>query len=264
MPTYALLGATGSTGSAIIQQLLVQPPKDLTLKVFVRSPAKLRKAFPDIDRTTVFKVEITEGTPSDSAALQSCLRGADVIFACIGTNESTPNVSIIHETADAVVKALEARKTSEGTDYKAPTLIQLRSMSVNKTLSKHEPYLLRNMVWFCFYYAYSDIVRACEQVIEPAAARSVLKYIYVDPPALHDPDRTAPPTGHELLMEDGGRAPKGEITYADLGAAFCEAAERREELAGKAVAPSATGPVKLTWGILMGYMVTGIKGRVWG
>jgi hypothetical protein len=54
------------------------------------------------------------------------------------------------------------------------------------------------------------------------------------------------------------------LSYADLGAAFCEVAERRDEFAGKAVAVTATGTVNQTWRTLVGFMATGAKGRIWG
>ena len=52
--------------------------------------------------------------------------------------------------------------------------------------------------------------------------------------------------------------------YADLGAAFCEVAERRAEFREQAVLVSSVGKVTETWGILAGYLSRGAKGRVWG
>ena len=52
--------------------------------------------------------------------------------------------------------------------------------------------------------------------------------------------------------------------YADLGAAFCEVAERREEFKGQAVLVSSVGEVTETWGVLAGYLSQGAVGRVWG
>ncbi len=105
MPTYALLGATGSTGSAILRCLLSQPPKHLTLNIFVRSRSKLRKAFPDLESTTAFKANIIEGIPSDTTATQECLKDVNVVMACIGSNYSTPGISLIYDTATAIIDA---------------------------------------------------------------------------------------------------------------------------------------------------------------
>jgi len=64
------------------------------------------------------------------------------------------------------------------------------------------------------------------------------------------------------LILDETQAPA--LSYADLGAAFCEVAERRDEFVGKAVGVTATGPVNHTVGTLVGYMAVGVKGRIWG
>jgi uncharacterized protein YbjT (DUF2867 family) len=86
MPVYALLGATGSTGSAILRCLIVQLPREHNLNVLVRDKSKLLKWFPDIESTTAFEINIVEGRPSDGTALQECLRDVDVIMACIAAN----------------------------------------------------------------------------------------------------------------------------------------------------------------------------------
>lgn len=264
MPTYALLGATGSTGSAILRSLLSQPPEHLTLHVFVRSRSKLLKAFPDLESTTSFKVNIIEGTPSDPLAVQQCLQDVDVVMACIGTNHSTPGTSLMHDTAAAIVDALTIHRKSRGAAYKPPTVLQLRSASLNPALKAHQPWLAQQVAPFCFHHVYQDLERACKLYTAAAAAAAespaLLHYVFLDPPAIHDPDGTTP-TGYRLVLDE---KQEQALSYADLGAAFCEVARRREEFAGKAVGISATGRVNLTVGTLMGYMATGLKGRVWG
>lgn len=264
MPTtYALLGATGSTGKAIIRSLLKQSPEDLTLKVFVRSSSKLHNAFPDLDNNTSFKTEIIEGTPDNHLALQKCLQDAEVIFACIATNEATAGMSLAYDVAGAIINALKHNKEKSASTYKTPTILQLRSASVNTNLKPSEPFVSRHMAGFCFYHIYADIERACELFIRSAEETpGLLKYIWVDPPSIHDSEGTTA-TGHRLLL---GNDTKQEpaLMYADLGNAMCEVAERRVELEGQEVGVSATGKVNETWGVLMGYMFSGFKSRVWG
>jgi len=261
MPTYALLGATGSTGSAILRCLLSQPPEHLTLNLFVRSRSKLHKAFPDLESTTAFKTNIIEGIPSDATATQECLKDVDVVMACIGANESTRGMSIIYDTTAAIINALQVHQRTRGSAYKTPTLIQLRSASLNPIFSAALPWIGRNMASFCFYYVYEDLARAGKLLASAVADSPELsRYIFVDPPSIHDADGRTP-TGHKLIL-DGKQEPA--LSYADLGAAFCEVAERREEFAGKAVGVTATGHVNLTWGTLVGYMGTGAKSRIWG
>jgi len=261
MPTYALLGATGSTGSAIVRSLLSKSPKDLTLNIFVRSRSKLLKAFPDLESKTAFKINFFEGTPSDTTATQECLKDVDVVMACIGSNLSTPGITIIYDTATAIIDALEVHRKTQGSAYRTPTIIQLRSVSLNPTYKAATPWLAHKFVTFCFHYVYADLDRACKLFASTAASSpGLLNYIFVDPPSIHDADGTTP-TGYELML-DGKQEPA--LSYADLGAAFCELAERKDEFAGKEVCVSATGAVNLTWGVLVGYMATGIKGRIWG
>ena len=260
MPTYALLGATGSTGSAIIRSLLSYPPKDLTLNVLVRSKAKLLKAFPDLEATAAFRAYIVEGTSSDSTAMRECLDNVDVIFCCIGSNEPRVGMSLIYDTATVVIEALKYQQKDQDSAYVPPTVIQLRSASLNKTLKAKAGWFAPNMAWFFFYHAYLDLDKACKLFeSESVESPKLLDLIVVDPPSIHDPDGTVP-TGHKLILDDYQHP---SLSYADLGVAFCEVAERREEFVGQAVGVTATGKVTETWGVLMGYMASGMKARMW-
>lgn len=260
MPKYALLGATGSTGSAIIRRLLSEPPNDLTLNVFVRSRPKLLKAFPDLGATSSFAINIVEGTHSDGQAMGECLRDVEVVLACIGTNEPTPGMTLVYDTSSSILKALKEHRKTQGSGYKNPTVIQLRTSSLNPYAAM--PWFARNMAHFTFYHIYSDLKRACELYASTAAASpGLLSYIFVDPPSIHDADGTTP-TGYKLFLEVAKEKQEPAISYADLGAAFCEIAERKEEFAEKGVFVSATGTVNLTWGPLMGYMRKGLKSRI--
>ena len=261
MPTYALLGATGSTGSAILRYLLSQPPKHLTLNIFVRSRSKLRKAFPDLESTTAFETNIIEGLPSHTTATQECLKDVDVVMACIGSNYSTPGMSLIYDTVTAIIDALEVHQKTRGSAYKTPTIIQLRTASLNPFYMAALPWLARNVAFFCFYYVYEDLDRACKLLASSVAdSPGLLDYIFIDPPSIHDADGTTP-TGYKLVLDE---KQDPVLSYADLGAAFCEVAERRDEFVGKGVGVTATGTVNQTWGTLVGYMATGVKGRIWG
>ncbi|MCJ1421633.1 hypothetical protein MMC32_007999 [Xylographa parallela] len=259
MATYALLGATGGTGSAILRYLLEAPPPNLHLQIFVRSKSKLLKAFPDLESQAPFRITITEGTPDDPTALQTCLRGATVVFMCIATNQCTPGLSICYDTTAAIIGALRAlRQEQQASSYAAPTVLQLRSLNSNPALALKGSAVAHAVLRYCLYYVYSDLDRGCELLAQTAADDpALLDYVFVDPPGLHDVDGTTR-TGHELLLTE---LPKMNLSYADLGAAFCEVAERRTEFRGMAVAVSATGPVTLTTSTLAGFVLTGLKSR---
>lgn len=258
MPTYALLGATGSTGSAILHCLLEQPPKDLTLNIFVRNKAKLVKAFPGLENTAAFAVKVIEGSPNNTTALQESLKGASVIFMCIATNESKRGTSVAYDTTTAIIDALILlQKEQDASAYTKPAILFLRSTSLNETFAGHYSWLQYYVIWFCLNYVYSDLDRAAKLLPE---SPELLEYVYVDPPAIHDPDGTMR-TGHELYTTGAGTP---GLNYADLGAAFCEIAERRDEFVGQGVGVAATGHVRETWAVNIGYLSRGAKARVFG
>lgn len=261
MPTHALLGATGATGSAVLRCYLDTPPKDLTLNIFIRSKAKLLKAFPDLESTSSINITIIEAPLTDTEALQSCLRGSEIIHMCIATNNAKPGNSISQDGAQAIVAALTELKTEQDSSYVKPTVIVLRAAPVNPDLEGHMPRLLSGWLWFVLWHVYSDLEKASK--IYADAASGLLDYVFVDPPGLFDADGPER-TGHRLILGgDTGEASAG-VNYADLGAAFLEIVERKGECAGKGVGVSATGKVREDWGTLMWYQVEGLKGRVWG
>ena len=238
------------------------------MNLFVRSASKLHAIFPDLESKNGLTVNIFTGIASDTAELSACLENADVVFACIGSNYSTYGQSIIRDTAAAVIDALESlrRKSpiNRNGTWKAPTVIQLRSASLNPALSMMVPWYGRMMAHFCFYYNYADLDRASALLASAAdGASPLLQYILVDPPSIHDPQGTQA-TGYRLILSDDKDLKQTPVlSYADLGVAFCECAERREELKGREVGVSATGKVKETWNVLIWYILAGAKGRIW-
>lgn len=266
MPTYALLGATGATGSSILRCLLSQPPQDLTLNVFIRSKSKLLGLFPDLENTKSFKVNIVEGTPSNAAALQHALRDADVIFMCIASNVGRPGTTLTLDTATSIVAALKTLREEQGAAYHTPTILQLRSVQQNEIFQKQASWLAKLIisltVEFANYYVYKDVNDAYELYVQAHKADPKnLEYISVDPPAIMDGEGTTP-TGYELTVD---HLPANHVvSYADLGAAFVEIAERRREFAFKGVGVGATGHVNMTFSKNLQEMGTSVWARVFG
>lgn len=244
----------------MLRYLLEAPPKALALNIFVRNKAKLDKAFPGLERGTM-PISVIEGTPGDVNALQRSLKGASVVFMCIATNVSKPGTTVAYDTTASIIDALRVLQRTQGTSYTKPTILQLRTASLNKTFVSHYSWLQYHAIWFCLYYCYADLDRAAKLLRSTAAnTPELLNYVFVDPPALHDADGTTR-TGHELVTEREGSS---GVNYADLGAAFCEIAEKRDQFKGRGVGVSATGKVNETWGVLIGYLSAGAKARVFG
>jgi putative NADH-flavin reductase len=259
MPTYALLGATGSTGSAVLRCLLSESPEGVKLNVLVRSKTKLLKAFPKLEQTAALRTRIVESTSTDPAALETCLEDADVVFMCVGSNDSNHGTTLSYDTATAIIATLHHLRKVRGITYKTPTIVQLRTASLNPALARQAPWLVRQIVSFCLHYNYADMKRACT-LYETAAKENVLDYIFVDPPTIHDADGTER-TGYNLITTE---TQETALSYADLGAAMCEIAVRGKEFRNQPVGVTATGRVKKTWGVLAGYLVGGAKNRIVG
>jgi putative NADH-flavin reductase len=261
MPTHALLGATGATGSAVLRCYLDNPPKDLTLNIFIRSRAKLLKAFPKLESTSSIRINITEALLTDEKALQICLRGSDVIYMCIATNDAKPGNSVSQDGAQAIIAALTELRVEKHSSHIKPIILIIRAAPLNPDLERHMPGLVKRWLWFVLYHIYSDLEKASK--LYENASPGLLDYVFVDPPALFDaegPERT----GHRLILEgDTGEASAG-VNYADLGAAFMEILDRKDECVGKSVGVSATGAVREEWSTLLWYQLEGLKGRVWG
>lgn len=260
MPIHTLLGATGATGTAVLRCLLEAPPRDLTLKIFVRNKGKLLKSFPDLQSTTAIRVEITEAGFDDGPALQAALDGADVIYMCVGSNTSDPGMTASQEIAAAILAALKTLKQRRSAAYKPSTILVNRSVSLNKTLSKHQTGIVKHVVHFALFHVYDDIEKACDMYSAAADDDHLLDYVYVDAPGLMDQEGKER-TGHQLVLE--GKMSEG-LNYADFGAAFVDIAARKGEFVGKGVGVSATGHVRADVSRLMGYMVWGLKGRIFG
>ncbi|KAM0813224.1 putative Averufin oxidase A [Seiridium cardinale] len=269
--TWALFGATGATGSSVLRSLLRAPPAGIQLNIQVRSKAKLLAAFPVLEKEALaagLPIRIIEGNATDCLVLDDCLEDTEVIIMCIGQNGSHKGTTLYSDAAAAVVSSLKRLRYQQrklGTDdYRAPTIVQLRSASLNPALASQVPKIVHKLVSFCLHHSYEDLKRACS-LYEAAAVeggeekRRLLCYIFVDPPTIHHAEGRER-TGYKLIATEKQET---ALSYADLGEAMVEVAQRAEELCGQAVGVSATGQVKETWDVLGGYLLSGAKGRVW-
>ena len=261
MVKYALCGATGATGKAILRALIAKPPQNLDLSIYIRNKSKLLSLFPDLS-SAPFSTQIFEGYNTDTALWKQSLRDVNVIMMCIASNVSKKGESRFTDTAGAVVGALEELRREQKEEYKTPSILILRASILNE---RFNPGLGNGgFMFFCLKHLYDDMV-AANKFYEAKAKEQpgLLEYIYVDPPSIHDAEGTTGPTGYRLNTEPGNEA-SGELSYADLGASFVEIAERREEYKGLGVSVTSTGKTKTTWPALMSFLAQGAAGRVTG
>lgn len=148
MPTYAVLGATGQTGSELVKLLL---PTSNHLNIYARSASRLAAKLPSL--SSAENVTTFIGDLNDARLLDSCLADVDVIFSTVAQNQNEPGCSIAQRTATAIVQSLE-RLQSTGAK-KCPVLIFLASSAIGHTGQR--------LIWLLHlinYHVYTDLENA--------------------------------------------------------------------------------------------------------
>ncbi|KAF9734849.1 hypothetical protein PMIN06_000686 [Paraphaeosphaeria minitans] len=258
MPTHVLLGATGSTGSAVLHYLLETRPQDLCLNIFVRNKEKLLAAFPQLLKASRPEIHIYTAPITDAETLTDCLRNAEVIYNCIAANTPARGMDIAQSAAASIINVLQNRQ-NEG-QQPPPLLLMNRTMSLNTNVSHQMPPFVRAVVQFFLYHLYADVEKAADLYKQAAEAeRPVLKYVYMDAPGLHDSD-SMERTGHQLVLKQ--EVTSDGLNYADFGAAWVEAVERRSEVENRQVAVTATGHVRTQYWVLIRYNWQGLLARL--
>jgi len=212
MPTYAVLGATGSTGSELVKLLLQRP--DITLHIYARSEDKLRAMFPKLSSSPQAKTFI--GAVTDDKTMSSCLRGADYIFCTVAQNANQPGCSISITVAKTIVAALDSlRKEADAGGYKIPQLCYLASAESSPVARAQMPWLIDAFVHNGSYFMYKDLELALAYIEHEAPWLPVTKAC---PSALIK----GPAQGVDIDLKDGGIS----VTYADLAMAMVMMVEK--------------------------------------
>ena len=110
MPTYAVLGATGSTGQEILK-LLLQSPKN-TVNAYVRSKVKLLKLLPKyVDNNNL---HVYEGALNDITVMADCISNTSAVFSALGSTvlRMPPIVSWLPAAAYAIKTSPQASRRS--------------------------------------------------------------------------------------------------------------------------------------------------------
>lgn len=88
MATYAVLGATGNTGQALIKILLQSPDK--TIHAYCRSKQKLYRLAPEISEEKT--VRVFEGGLNDENVIADCIRGTRAVFLAVAVPDNMPGM----------------------------------------------------------------------------------------------------------------------------------------------------------------------------
>lgn len=212
MATYAVLGATGNCGTALIQNLLSrQPPTKI--RAYCRNKAKLLRLIPEAAQASVDQMEIFEGSIHDIPLLASCVCDCRAVFLVVSTNNNVPGLRVGQDTATSVIRALEQLRSKDGIQW-VPKLVLLSSATIDDQLSRNTPALLRRVLLMSASHVYRDLQEAERHL---RAEQGWVSTVFVKPGALSvDKQR-----GHALsLMEE-----ESPVSYLDLAAAMIEAAD---------------------------------------
>ncbi|KAI0128980.1 hypothetical protein BJ170DRAFT_623640 [Xylariales sp. AK1849] len=208
MPSYALLGATGSTGSQILS-LLVDRPRT-KVHALVRSRAKLES---QLSHTVPSNLMILEGTLTNTDLLTKCIAGTRAVCITLGPVGNMPGCTIVQDTVLSLIAAMRTLKAALP-DTKVPRVILLSSASLQDELCRDLPRFVHAMLLKGAYHVYADVA-AAEQMLR--AESSWISSTFVKPGGLvHDE-----PKGHILTTEHQ----QTFTSFADLAAGMVEVAE---------------------------------------
>ncbi|KAK5719380.1 hypothetical protein LTR15_007903 [Elasticomyces elasticus] len=254
MTSYAVLGATGSTGSSLVKVL--QQRQDVSVNTLVRSKAKLYRTIPGIEKDSKF--EVYEGSITDIDVLTDCIRDTRSVFLAVAENSrlnafqalrhsltrppvalaNKPGCTIAQDTAKSVLAALERlRQEKPGCDL--PLLIVLSSSSISEKLSRDLPKLLHSFLMKGASYIYDDLRKA--ETLLRAQENWGVKTVFIKPGGLvHDAQK-----GHELSTE----RQQTFLGFLDLAAGMVEVADAKKgtwDMQDVSVIPTAKD-VKVEW-----------------
>lgn len=209
MSSYAILGATGSTGSSILQ--LLSSSSNNNINVLVRSSSKLRQVAPF--STNNPKINVFEADISDIDTLSQCLTGTKAVFLTVAIVDNKPGCTIADDTAHAVVKALNMIKKSHS-NFKPPRLVVLSSASVDDKFWTNSPSFIHSMIYAAMSNIYGDLAKS-EAYLR--TQDDWLQSTFVMPGGIvHDVQR-----GHELSTT----TQQTFVSFLDVAAAMIEVAD---------------------------------------
>lgn len=213
MPSYAVLGATGQTGNALLSVLL-QSDKN-QINAYCRSRSKLLSQFPQ--QTTDNRLQIFEGNLSDTELLAKCCRGVRAVFLTVAARENEPGCRTAQDTAEQVIAAMEllrSESTSTTTKAELPTLIMLSSASTSERLCRNMPPVAHALLYRAMWNVYTDL-EAAEKLLR--SQDSWLDTVYIKPGAIsHDVQG-----GHVLSTEEQA----SPVSFLDVAAGMVECAD---------------------------------------
>ena len=210
MPSYAVLGATGNTGQALINVLLQSPDKKVN--AFCRSRKKLLRMTPSIADNK--NVTVYEGQLEDVALLAECLRGTCAAFLVVAVPDNMPHCTIAQDTARVAVAAV-TKLRNEG-ETVLPKLLPLSSAKLDDHLCRNMPGPMKWIVNHATSNQCKDLTAAQRFLLQQPEWISTT---FIMPGGLcHDKQK-----GHKISMD----LQETPLSYLDLAAGMVEVADDR-------------------------------------
>ena len=208
MPTFAVLGATGATGQALLD-ILLQSPKN-TVNAYVRSKARLHKLAPQHSNNE--NLHVFEGALTNIDVVANCISNTSAVLCVLGATENDYGIHIGQDAAHSIVAACCQLRTREPS-CKLPKIAFLTSASINPYLCRDMPTIGRWAIHTGFSYLYEDLEHA-EAYLR--LHKSWLDVIFIQPGGLVQDTQK----GHALSLD----RQQTFLSYPDLAAGIIEAA----------------------------------------
>ncbi|RDW62909.1 oxidoreductase tpcG [Aspergillus mulundensis] len=214
MPTasYAVLGATGNTGSALVQNLLRSPVSHIN--AYCRNKLKLLRLLPELSEAQ--NVTVYEGSIIELSLITACIRNTHAVFLAVTSNDNIPGCRLSQDSVQTVLSALQQIRTEDAM-ARMPKLVLLSSATLDSHLSHAMPSWFLPIMKTAASNVYTDLIKA-EQMLR--ANESWVTSIFIKPAGLSvDVQR-----GHRLTFDEQ----ESFISYLDLAAAMLEAADETD------------------------------------
>jgi len=208
MTSFAILGATGNCGTALLELLL--STTDFKIKAYCRNKDKLFRLVPAAADNE--RVEVFAGSILDADLLGKAMYGCKAVFLTATTNDNIPGCHISQDLVNTVIKALQNWRSSNKEHPPIPKLLQLSSATLDPWLSRKNPFV-NAIVRRSAFHVYRDL-ELSEEILRKH--EDWLTTIYIKPGGLSvDVQR-----GHKLTLDEE----ESFVSYLDIAGGMIEAA----------------------------------------
>ena len=209
MPSYAVMGASGSTGRSLVQVLLQSPEN--RINAYCRSREKLHRVCPQAAKSD--EVHVFEGRLEDVSLIADCLRNTRAVFLAVSVPDNMPGCTLAHQAASVVVAALRQIRVEDGPRTRLPKVILLSSASLEEKFTGDVPAFVHWLLDRAVSHLYKDLAGAEAFLREQ---EDWLCSVFVKPGGLvHDRQG-----GHEVSTNTA----KTPLSFLDLAAGMVEVA----------------------------------------